>query len=117
MPVVDAAVEALLKHGGVKRGFLGVRTQLVPLPDSLRSLPDVEQENALLIVGLENGGPAEKSGVQLGDTLIAIGDKTVTDVDSLRSVLRGLAAGEVVVLKVIRGGTLQTVDVTLGTSA
>jgi S1-C subfamily serine protease len=116
MPVVEAVVESIVKHGAVKPGYLGVRTQLVPLPGSLRSLPGVSREEGLLVVGVESGSPAEQGGVLLGDTLIAIGETTVADVDGLRLALRAAAPGTEVNLKVIRGGTLKDLKVIVGSA-
>lgn len=116
LPVVDAVVESILKHGAVKRGYLGVRTQLVPLPESIRNLPGVAQEEGLLVVGVESGSPAEQGGVLLGDTLLAIGESSVADVDALRSVLRSVPPGERAVLRVVRGGALTEVTVVVGSA-
>jgi S1-C subfamily serine protease len=116
MPVVDAVVESILKHGSVKRAYLGVRTQLVPLPDSLTSLPGVAQEEGLLVVGVESGSPAEQGGVLLGDTLLAIGKIAVADVDALRAALRGTAPGGETTLRIVRGGVVMEVRIVVGTA-
>jgi S1-C subfamily serine protease len=113
LQVVDYAVESILSHGSVKRGFLGIRTQLVGLPDSLKKAAGVDQKQGLLVVGVESPGPAEQAGVLLGDTLLAIGENRIEDVDSLRSTLRSMKAGDPAVLTVVRGGVLQQVTVVL----
>src|SRR5688572_1835732 len=60
---------ALLEYGRVKRGFLGLSSQPVALPDALRERLGLEQESGLLVVGVEAGGPAEQGGLLIGDVV------------------------------------------------
>ena len=110
-PLVARVVSALVAHGKVPRGYLGVRTQLVSLPDAVRTGLNRAQERGLLLVGVAAGSPAEQGGLFLGDTLLAAGKTPLEDVDDLR---RHLRAGEVTALQVLRGGAVQTVSVTVG---
>lgn len=108
------SVESLLKHGHNRRGYLGIRTQLVPLTESLRSTLNIAQENGLLVFAVEQDSPAEKSGLVLGDTLLAVNNQRLNDVDDLRRTLRTLHAGETATLSLLRGGELKPLPVTLG---
>lgn len=110
-PLVERVVEAILTHGQVKRGYLGVRTQLVPLPASLRSSLGLAQEFALLVVQVETGSPAEQAGLLMGDTLLRLNGETVQDVDELR---RHLNASQPVTLQIARGGALAELSATVG---
>ena len=51
--------DALAKHGSVKRGYLGVRTQSVSVPDASQKSLGRTQAQGLLVMWLEEGGPAE----------------------------------------------------------
>lgn len=115
IPVVTHTVEALLAHGQVRRGYLGVRTQPVPLPASLQSALNTKQDRALLIVQVEPDSPAEQAGLILGDTLLALNGQQVNDAEALRQTLRTLRAGNTVTLRLARGGALKELSVTLGT--
>jgi S1-C subfamily serine protease len=115
-PVVAQVAEALLAHGRVQRGYLGVRTQLVALPDGLRQSLALTQERALLAVQVESGSPAERGGLLLGDTLVGINDEIVQDADELRQLLRSLQAGQDVTVRIIRGGERRDLAVTLGST-
>jgi S1-C subfamily serine protease len=110
-PVVAQIVTALLTHGRVRRGYLGVRTQLVGLPESLRTALNLAQERGLLVIQVEVGSPAEQAGLLLGDTLLAINDQPLQDADELR---RRLQAGQTVPLRILRGGELRDLQTTLG---
>jgi S1-C subfamily serine protease len=68
----------------------------------------------MLLVQVESGGPAEKSGLLLGDTLLAVNGQPLEDVDDLRARLRNFHAGQEVSLRILRGGQLLDLRVTLG---
>src|SRR5512147_1160084 len=79
--------EALAKHGSVKRGYLGVRTQPVEIPEVSRQAIKREQSQGLLVLWLEEGGPAATGGLLVGDILVGIGGQPVEDADDLFSAL------------------------------
>jgi S1-C subfamily serine protease len=106
--------EALATHGSVKRGYLGVRTQPVEIPEAARQALKREQEHGLLVLWLEEGGPAEKSGVLVGDILVAISGQPVGDPDDLFSALNTETVGKAIAVEVLRGGRPETVSVTVG---
>jgi S1-C subfamily serine protease len=115
-PVVRQVAEALLAHGTVPRGYLGIRTQLVALPEGLRKKRNLSQEHALLVVQVESGSPAEKGGLLLGDTLLSISGQPIQDVDQLRRHLRGLQPGEEIALQILRGGAVRDLSIAAGSA-
>ena len=106
--------EALAKHGSVKRGYLGVRTQPVEIPEATRKSLKREQASGLLILWLEENGPAQQGGLFVGDTIIAIGNQPVGDPDDLFSALNSDTVGKSIAVEVLRGGRAETVVVTVG---
>jgi S1-C subfamily serine protease len=92
--------ESLAKHGTVKRGYLGVRTQPV--------------EAGLLVLWLEKDGPAEKSGLMVGDILTKINAHALKDADDLFAALTSDTVGQSTAVEILRGGQPQTVNVTIG---
>jgi S1-C subfamily serine protease len=106
--------EALATHGSVKRGYLGVRTQPVEIPEAARQALKREQEHGLLVLWLEEGGPAEKGGLLVGDILVAISGQPVDDPDDLFSALNSDTVGNAIAVEVLRGGRPETVSVTVG---
>ena len=113
-PVVQQVAETLLAHGAIPRGYLGIRTQLVALPEGLRKKQKLSQEHALLVVQVENGSPAEQGGMMLGDTLLRLNGQEIQDVDQLRRHLRGLQPGQTVALQILRGGALRELTMAAG---
>lgn len=112
-PLVARVVTALLTHGRVPRGYLGVRMQQVALPDTLRVTHSLAQEAGLLVVHVEPGGAAEAAGVLLGDTLVQLDGAPLEDVSGLRD---RLAAGRSFTLELLRGGQRTTLSGTAGAS-
>jgi S1-C subfamily serine protease len=106
--------EALEKHGSVKRGYLGVRTQPVEIPEAARNALQREQGHGLLVLWLEESGPAQASGLLVGDILVAISGQAVGDPDDLFAALNSETVGNAIPVEVLRGGRPETVQVTVG---
>lgn len=116
IPVKGAwqVADALAKHGSVKRGYLGVRSQPVEVPVAARQALKREQDHGLLVLWLEENGPAAKGGLFVGDILVAINGESVSDPDDLFSALGSDTVGKSVAVEVLRGGRPETVNMTVG---
>jgi S1-C subfamily serine protease len=112
--IVEQVADALLAHGRIPRGYLGIRTQSVALPEALRAGLTTPQERALLIIQVDSGTPAEQGGLLLGDTVLRVNERPVPDGDELRRFLRSLPVGQTIALQILRGGELRDLTVTLG---
>ncbi|HZD56440.1 MAG TPA: trypsin-like peptidase domain-containing protein [Anaerolineales bacterium] len=106
--------ETLAKHGHIRRGFLGVRTQPVEIPSAQQSALKREQETGLLLVGVEKGSPADQGGLIVGDIIVALAGKPVADPDELLANLVGDIVGKAAPVEVLRGGQPHTLQVTIG---
>lgn len=108
---------AIQEHGGVKRGFLGVRSQLVELSDENRVAIKREQGSALLVMGVEKNSPAAAGGLIVGDVIVGFAGQPVAEHDELLMQLNGGIVGKPVDIEVLRGGKPQVVKVTIGESS
>lgn len=106
--------EALVQHGSVRRGYLGVRSQPVEIPANQQAGLGRQQDSGLLLVGVESKSPAEQSGLMVGDILTGFGDQPVRDPDDLFASLAGEVVGEQVVLEILRAGDKLELKVTIG---
>ncbi|HEX5940868.1 MAG TPA: PDZ domain-containing protein, partial [Anaerolineales bacterium] len=106
--------EALATHGSVRRGYLGVRTQPVEISEASRQELKRDQDHGLLVLWLEEGGPAAKGGLLVGDILVAVSGQSVGDPDDLFSALSSETVGKGISVEVLRGGRPETVQVTVG---
>ncbi len=107
--------ETLASHGYVKRGFLGISSQPVELPEGQRA--GLSQTSGLLVVRVEPSSPAAAGGVLLGDVLVAFDGHAVADTDDLQALLVGERVGKPAPARVIRAGALVDLSVTVGQRA
>jgi S1-C subfamily serine protease len=106
-------VGALLAHGHVRRGYLGLGTYPVRLPAELERA--VGQAAALLIVSVEPDTPAARAGLQLGDALAHFDGHPLRHPSDLLPLLDGERIGAEVPLRIVRAGEVREVKVTVGT--
>lgn len=106
--------DTLVKHGKIKRGYIGIRSQTVNIPAESRGQLSSGQETGLLIVGIEKDSPAEKGGLIIGDILVGVAGTAVEHHDELFSRLSGDVVGKSTPMDVLRGGKLQTINVVVG---
>jgi S1-C subfamily serine protease len=111
---IDRVAQKLLDHGYVGRGFLGVALQPVPLPRELKEKLGLEQDSAIMLLGVEPNGPAASAGLGMGDILLQAGASVVTDAETLAELLDNAAIGESLRFRVLRAGTIQEVTVRIG---
>ena len=103
-------VTALLEHGRIPRGQLGVGLVPVRLPPSF---PAAGPATGLMVVMVQPGSAADKSGVLLGDILIELDRHPVADLSQLHSLLSEERVGTPLTLHLLRAGELRTLEVTL----
>jgi S1-C subfamily serine protease len=106
------AAAALLEHGHVKRGYLGIASHAVRLPESQQG--DPARTDALLVVNVTDGSPAAAAGVLVGDIVVAFDGQPVDSADDLLNLLIGERVGRDLALDLLRGGTATTVTVRVG---
>lgn len=114
---IDRVVTALQTHGKVRRGFLGITAQPVTVNGQLAESLSLESQKALVVVGLEQGGPAEQQGLLIGDVILRVAGAPVGSVDQLMEQLIGDVVGQPVELAIIRGGEFTTTSIVPGERA
>jgi S1-C subfamily serine protease len=112
-PTLRSVVETLLKHGRVRRGYLGIAIQPIRLPDSVASELD-GQETGLLLVSVEPGGPAARAGLFLGDTIVSLHGQATGQLEQLTHLLDGDSVAKEVTLSILRAGELRDTVVVVG---
>lgn len=114
MATVQSVTEKLLQRGFVPRAFLGIGAQPVPLSEELRKKLSIPNRTALIVLAVEPAGPAEKSGVLIGDVLTSIGDKMIEDNDDLQAYVDSGLIGKPVDIGYVRAGALGHLTLTVG---
>ena len=110
--IAHTIADTLAQHGSVKRGYLGMSSQPIELPPSQRA--GRTQEQGLLVVKVEENSPAHQSGLLIGDILVSLDGHIINDAEDLQLLLTGDRVGRAIPVEVIRGGTVQVVQVTVG---
>jgi S1-C subfamily serine protease len=92
----------LIKDGRIRRGYLGLAGQNVPLQRSLVRFFNLSTETGVQVVSVEPGSPAEHAGVQPGDLIIAFNEHSISTIDDLHKLLTDQHVGMPLPLTVIR---------------
>lgn len=111
---VNRVVDQLLTTGRIARGYLGLGMQPVRLSDSIKNTLSLSNNGGLIVVTVEEGGPAEKAGVLLGDVLVTLEGKAVSDTDDVQSILGPEYVGKAVNAQLVRGGAGAAATITVG---
>jgi S1-C subfamily serine protease len=77
----------LIRDGRIRRGYIGVVGQNVPLPRRLVRFHNLLAESGVLVNSVEKDSPAERAGVVEGDLIVGYGDQAVESVDDLHRLL------------------------------
>lgn len=109
---IDRVSATLSTHGKIRRGYLGVE------PRPVRLGPEVEQSagqrTGLLLLSVEKDSPALKGGLMVGDILLSLDGREVPLPHDLLAALSDEMIGRAVSVRLIRGGEVREVSVTIG---
>lgn len=111
---VERVVAQLLTKGTIARGYLGLGLQPVRLPDTLKQALGTASETGLIVVSVEQGGPADAAGIGIGDILVTLDDVAVADTDAVQAALGPERIGQSVTAKIARGGQPVDAQITIG---
>jgi len=102
----------LVRHGHVRRAYIGVSAQQTVIPRRLRHAAGVTQASGVVAVGVEPGSPAERAGILVGDIILALDGVAISGADDLIRVLGGDKIGRTVSLESLRRGERRRVVIT-----
>jgi len=98
---VERVVGALLSHGQIQRGYLGVSSTAAHLPRAMAE--GAGQRVGLVVTGLAPNGPAEAAGLLLGDVLLSLDGERLESIADLQAALEERAS-RAVPLRLLRAG-------------
>ncbi len=96
-------VGELIKHGRVRRRYLGVTATVSPIPRYLVRELDPLSDRAVEVVGIEPSGPAAAAGIIPGDLIVAVNDRLVTSVDDVHRLISDFKNQPLLRLTIVRG--------------
>jgi S1-C subfamily serine protease len=108
---VIAVLPPLLRDGRVRRGYLGMAGQNVPLLRRVTRFHRLDQAAAVLVISLEADGPAIAAGLREGDLIVAFDDQPVQSLDDLHRVLTEARIGTTARISLLRGAGRHDIEV------
>jgi serine protease Do len=111
--VAKEILPQLRQRGKVVRGWLGVQIQ--GISDDMARTYRMKDSKGALISDVTADSPAEKAGLKADDVVIGVDNRAIEDNGDLSRYIASKAPGTTVNLRLLRGGTEQTIAVTLGT--
>ena len=111
---INRVVDQLLSKGHISRGYLGLGMQPVRLPETLKTTLNLPSVSGVIVINVESDGPADKSGMLIGDVLVAIDGTPVSDTGDIQAMLGSHSVGKILNVQIVRGGTLVEVALTVG---
>jgi S1-C subfamily serine protease len=107
---IDRMVQRLSAKGYVGKPYLGLKMQPVRIPEKLKQEPGI----GLLIMGTEEGSPAEESGLQLGDVIVRLNGETINSMEAIQELLSESSIGKEVKVGILRGGNALDLSIKVG---
>jgi S1-C subfamily serine protease len=100
----------LVRHGRVRRAFIGIAAQQTAVPPLRRRAAGLIQNGAVMVGTVESGSAADRAGLRSGDIIVALDGATIAGADDLVRALTGDKIGRTVAVDVLRGTERLTLD-------
>ena len=113
--IASSIMGQIIDFGEIRRGLLGVNIQDID-SEAARTL-NIETEGGALVSRVFPDSAAEKAGLEVGDVIIGINDKTIKSATELRNTVGLLRSGDNVSIRYIRDNKKQTTSAVLGSAA
>jgi S1-C subfamily serine protease len=101
----------IIRHGYVRRAFIGVSGQSAPIPRRHAVLAGVENKMGALLMQIEPDSPASKAGLLPGDVVIRLDGIDINGVDDLIRTLDRDRIDRELAMQVLRMGRLREIDI------
>jgi S1-C subfamily serine protease len=101
----------LVRHGRVRRAYVGIAAQQIALPRRLRYAAGLTQESAVMVASVEPGSPAERTGLKARDIIVGLDGVSVAGADDFVRILAGDKIGRTVAIEIFRAGKLETLPI------
>ncbi len=111
---VVSVLPALLRDGRVRRGYLGVAGQDVPLLRRVTRFHRLSQATGVLVISLEQDGPARVAGVREGDIIVSFDTAPISSLDDLHRTLTEDRIGTFATMGLLRDQQRIDVSVRIG---
>jgi S1-C subfamily serine protease len=104
-------IGTLIRDGKVRRGYIGIGGQNVPLPRRVVLFHELSLEGGVLVISTEENSPAQKAGLQEGDVIVGINQQPIANIDDLHKLLTHDQVGVRSQLTILRRSQKLVVDI------
>lgn len=101
----------LIKDGTIRRGYIGVAGQNVPLPRRIVRFHSLPLESGVSVVSIENNSPAQRAGLIEGDVIVGYDGQPISGIDGLHRLLTEKQIGLASQLTIIRRSEKMVLDI------
>ncbi len=109
---VKSITDRLMTGGKLKRAYLGIVSDTVLIPQEIASQAGVNQDSGVMVFQVEQGAPAKKAGLTMGDVIVKFNEKPVTTFYDLPGLLTEDIIGKKMTLTIIREERLVQLTIT-----
>jgi len=109
--IIKPILDKLERNGFFEEGYIGIfgyDSEIVPYLDR-----SIETNSGIYVATVTRGGPADRSGIQVGDIILSIDDVAINKMIELREFIYNKAPGDSIKLNILRKGERITIEVTL----
>jgi S1-C subfamily serine protease len=93
----------LIKSGAIRRSYIGVAGQNVPLHRRIVRFHNLSVEGGVLVVSIEGNSPAQRAGLREGDIIVGYDGQVIASIDDLHKSLTEEKVGVRSALAIVRG--------------
>ena len=111
---VQAMEEMVADAIEANSGYLGVLTGEALNEQSSQLFFGVDHLRGILVESVDEGGAAQRAGIQPGDVITAMGDTPVTNAENIMMEVRNKKPGDTIMIQVYRNGQTYNLPTTLG---
>src|SRR3954470_13898562 len=108
----DFVVSELIRHGQVRRAYIGVSAQTTPVPRRFALAAAINNASGATIIALEPESPAARAGLSLGDVVVALDGTPVKGMDDLIRLLTAERIGRDMAVTLLRQGDVRLIRLT-----
>ncbi|HLL27698.1 MAG TPA: trypsin-like peptidase domain-containing protein [Xanthobacteraceae bacterium] len=102
----------LIRHGRVRRAYIGVSAQTIPVPRRLAVAAGISNRFGAMITAIEKDSPAAATALAPRDIVVSLDGESVTGIDDLIRLLNGERIDRAVVVNALRGGEIVKFELT-----
>jgi S1-C subfamily serine protease len=109
---VKTIADRLMTGGKLRRAYLGIVSNTVEIPQEIASQAGIDQDSGVMIFQVEQGAPARKAGLTMGDVIVKFNEKPVTTFYDLPRLLTEDVIDKKTTLTIIREEKLVQLTIT-----